>query len=355
MLLVLSTNVAHSDEYRLFFDGYSDNYTESVPVVDFLGSWKGAKEYNKGDRAFSNSFTQMGVQYSQFSFATFYRYDYYLQMNPDVGEYRYLFHNKRDQLENKDYVYDFQEQRSTAFGLRFGYRTQASERTSLAVYTNFFYSGKFQVRDVRDGYINGKTRRGDGQVDYHFSRDTLFNLLEVQETPDGYGASLDFDIRYQISPNLLLDLSVKDLFHFIYFEQSPYAIGAFHENAFLYNDQNVLQQQPQVNIKTHEGGDNRSYTQRLPLRVSASLSQYFNHNYLVGVEYTSNEIFDSVTLKCGYKLGHNSELEFSYNLNSEAIGIHGSYRSFYFGLLTDTQRVGYANNLSVFVGLSVRI
>jgi len=353
-LATLATQSKASD-YTLFFDGYSDNYTQSVPVLDFFGSWKGAKQYQEGDSAYANNFAQIGVQYQKFSFATFYRYDYYIDMHPDVAEYRYLFHNKRDQLADKDYIYDFTEQRSTSKGLRLGYRFEPSDDLTINTYLNIIHSVKFQVRDISDGYVNGKTKLGDATIDYRFNQDTLFKLSEVQDKPTGYGASLDFDITYKVLDDLTLDVSVKDLFHFIHFDQSPYSIGSFSVNNFVYDEQNVLQQQPLANLKTHEGGEPRSFTQRLPTRLRTGITKQFGERYLMGMQYNTNEIDSSITLQGGYQPTSDSKLVLSYNIDHQAIGLHTRYHSFYFDLITDKVDFKYANSLSLFMGFKVEL
>lgn len=354
-LLMLLPLGAQAVPYSLFVNGYSDNYTPSVPVLDFFGSWKGAKSYAKADKAYANNFVQMGVKYDRFSFATFYRYDYNLTMDPDVGEYRYLFHNSRDKLENKDYIYDFYEQRIESYGARIGYQFEPRTDLSIASYLNVMTSSKFQDRDITDGYINGQTRLGDAQANYHFSEDTLYQFLTVDEAPKGYGASLDVDISYRVNESLQVNLSVKDLFHFIRWDDSPYARGSFQVDKFIYDDDGVLQQQPLADLMTHEGGARRSFTQHLPTRVKLDVEQYFFEDYLLALEYKTNEIHDSMTIRGGYVPFANSMVAMSYNLDTKAVGVHSRYHQYYLELVTDTVDMGYANSLSLFMGMEFKL
>lgn len=353
--MAVSSAATKADDYTLFFDGYSDNYTQSVPVLDFFGSWKGAKEYHQGDRAYANNFAQIGVQYNKWSLATFYRYDYYIDMHPDVAEYRYLFHNHRDQLADKDYIYDFYEQRSNSQGLRLGYRFEPSDDLTVSSYLNIIHSVKFQDRDIKDGYINGKTKLGDANINYHYNKDTLFTLSNVEQNPTGYGASVDIDVNYKIADDLVLDVSVKDLFHFIRFTDSPYTIGSFSVGHFIYDQDDVLQQKPLADLMTHEGGEPVDFEQKLPLRVRAQLSKWIDNKYLLNVQYDTNEIDSSTTVKGGYQFTNNSQIALSYNIDHRSIGLHSRYNTFYFNLVTDNPDFKYANSLSLFMGFTVEL
>ena len=351
----LASLQVNADTYTLFANGYTDNYTPSVPVVDFFGSWKGAKAYNEGSKAIANNFFQIGVQYEALSFAIFYRYDYYLTMHPDVAEYRYTFHNDRDNLQDRDYIYDFKEQRLTTQGIRVGYNYRYNNRITFNSYINVLYSSKFQERDIQNGYINGITRIGDADADYYFSEDTLYGFLTVDEPPEGYGASLDFDLIYRINHTLTVDLNVKDAFHFVTWEESPYAKGNFQVDQFYYDDQDVLQQNPLTNLYTHEGSEQHSFTQHLPVRIDLSLEQIIAQKFDLTVKYQYNEVMDSVSIKGGYSPFAESNVAVSYNLQRSALGLHGKYRSFYCDIMFDDVDFGYANSLSLFLGYEVRL
>jgi hypothetical protein len=350
----LASLQVNAETYTLFANGYSDNYTPSVPVVDFFGSWKGAKEYNEGSKAIANNFFQIGVQYEALSFAIFYRYDYYLTMHPDVAEYRYTFHNDRDNLQDRDYIYDFKEQRLTTQGIRVGYNYQYNNKLTVTSYLNVLYSSKFQERDIQNGYINGKTSLGDADADYHFSEDTLYGFLTVDDVPQGYGASLDFDVSYQINNITRVDLNVKDAFHFVTWEESPYAQGNFQVDDFYYDSQDVLQQNPLTNLYTHEGSEQHSFTQHLPVRIDLSVEQIIA-KFDLSVKYQYNEVMDSVSIKGGYSPFAESNVAISYNFQRSALGLHSKYRTFYLDIMFDDVDFGYANSLSLFLGFEVSI
>jgi hypothetical protein len=341
--------------YSLFVNGYSDNYTPSVPTVDFFGSWKGAKSYKAADLATANNFIQTGAQYSKFSAAIFYRYDYYLTMHKDVAEYRYTFHNDRDNLLDKDYIYDFRERRLDSHGLRLGYKYKYSSKLAITSYINLHSSSKFQDRDIKDGHTNGKTRLGDAQANYHFSKDTLYGFLNVDEALQGYGFSLDIDANYQVNDDLKLEFTVKDLFHFITWDESPYAQGSFQVDHFLYDGQDVLQQKPLANLQTHEGGKPHSYTYNLPVRLSFSAQQTLFDHYELSLKYQYNEIVDALTVKAGYSPWTKTQFAFSYNFERKAFGLHTKYHAFYLDVITDKADFGYANALGLFIGYEVKL
>lgn len=337
-----------------FINGYSDNYTPSVPVVDFFDSWKGAKKYQKADRAYANEFLQAGIKLANFSFAAFYRYDYNIRMHSDVAEYRYTFHNHRDQLVDKDYIYDFDEQRLTSSGLRLGYEYVINENFSSKVYINLLSSKKYQQRNISDGFINGKTRLGDANANYYFSEDTLYDFLDVNNSPRGYGASLDIELKYK-SDNYDLALIVLDLGHFVRWNKSPYAIGEFNVNHFIYNQDQVRNQQPLANLQTHEGSINKSFTMHLPLRAKLSLNKRLSERYSVAIKYNYNEIFNSTEVSLAYKVNDKFNFSTSYNLNTKGYGVKVQYAKYYIELITDDIKFSYANNLSLFLGMEIKI
>ena len=353
--VLLTPLQARASAYTLFANGYSDSYTPSVPTVDFFGAWKNAKSYQKADKAFTNNFFQLGVKYQTLSFALFYRYDYSLTMHPDVAEYRYTFHTDRDNLQDRDYTYNFKEQRTTSHGARVGYTYQYNSKLAITSHINLIYSSKFQDRSIQDGYINGKTRLGDANANYHFSKDSLYQFLVVDEPPDGFGASLDFDINYQVNNALKVDISVIDAFHFITWNESPFAIGSFQVDHFIYDGQNVLQQQPLSNLQTHEGNQKHSFTQHLPMRITLNAEHRLGDRFTLSVQYQHHEIMDSYSMKGGYLPFADSKIAVSYNLQREALGLHAKYRNFYCDVSVDNTDFTYANSLSVFLGFELSI
>ena len=349
---LLASFAVTANSAKFFINGYSDNYTPSVPVVDFFGSWKGAKSYEQADKAYSNQFFQVGVQTKAFSIAAFYRYDYNLTMHPDVAEYRYTFHNARDELQDKDYVYDFFEQRLTTQGVRVGYFHRFNNGLSVKSYLNVFTSSKYQQRDIRDGYVNGISRLGDANANYFFSKDSLYQFLEVDKAPKGYGASLDFELTYTLN-SYQLTAKVKDLGHVVKWDASPYAIGSFRVNHFIYNQNDVREQAPLASLNTHEGGIEKSFSMHLPIRASLGLQKTFEAGYRTKIEYFYNEIFNHAVTSVAYDVWEDLEIEASVNLRSAALGLKAHYKSFYVKLISDNVNPGYANSLSLYSGLEV--
>jgi len=336
-----------------FINGYSDNYTPSVPVVDFFGSWKGAKKYQKASNAYANEFLQAGIKLNNFSVAAFYRYDYNLTMHSDVGEYRYTFHNNRDQLEDRDYVYDFYEQRLTSQGLRLGYEYVINDKFTSQVHVNLFASKKYQQRDISDGFLNGKTRIGDAKANYFFSEDTLYNFLEVDNAPTGYGASVDIALNYK-SDGYELALSVLDLGHFVQWDKSPYAIGEFNVDHFIYNQDQVRDQRPLANLQTHEGNSNKKFTMHLPLRAKLSLHKQLSDSFSTAIQYNYNEIFNSTQVSLSHQTTDKLNFNTSYNFDTKGLGIKVQYAEYYIELITDDINLEYANAFSLFSGMEIR-
>ena len=349
--LISCKSIAKSPTF--FINGYSDNYTPSVPVVDFFGSWKGAKKYHEAERAYANEFIQVGVKFNDFSIAAFYRYDYNLKMHADVGEYRYTFHNNRDQLADKDYIYDFYEQRLSTTGIRGGYQFAINSYLTSQVYVNVFSSKKYQQRDISDGYINGHTKLGDAKANYFFSEDTLYQFLEVDNSPTGYGASVDIELLYK-REGYQLALSVLDLGHFVHWQESPFAIGEFNVNHFIYDQNQVRSQQPLANLQTHEGDIDKEFTMHLPLRAKVSFQKELSEFYSVGIQYNYNEIFNSTQVSLSYSATDKLNVSGSYNFNSKGLGLKARYRQYYIEMITDNVKLDYANNLSLFTGMEIR-
>ncbi|WP_199608813.1 hypothetical protein [Flocculibacter collagenilyticus] len=351
---VVSMDVtASKSEYTFFVNGYSDNYTPSVPVVDFSGSWKGAKTFERADVAYTNNLFQIGVANSTYSFAAVYRYDYALSMNPDVSEYRFNRHNSIKENLDRDFIADLHEQRLTTYGFRLGYTYDRQANWSVTTYLNVLQSNKFQDRLIYDGTIHGITQLGNASANYHFDEDTLYKFLDVESAPSGYGGSLDIDFTYFLTPDSALIVNIKDLFHFITFKNSPYAIGEFNVNQMYYDESDVLQQTPAVNFQTHESAEGgHQFTQHMPTRVAVTYEQRFFEHYTAKLIYKSNEIFNSMALMGAWNITPDANVAVSYNIDTQAVGLHTEYHNFYIDILSDNTDYSYANSLSLFVGLS---
>lgn len=331
----------------------SDNYTPSVPVFDFFGSWKGAESYNQADHAYANHKAEIGVRYETWSFGLFARLDYYLEMHPEVGEYRYLFHNARDQLQDKNYVYDFYEQRLATGGFRLGYQLplpEEFEHIQVSGSLNLLHSTIFQNRDVRNGYINGKTRLGDGDVLYHFNEDTLFTLLDVENSPKGYGGSLDIAVNYKYDWRWSFGFEAKDLFHFVRFKESPFASGTLRYNEFYLDEDGVRDQTPLVDLYTHEAGNYDDFEMNLPERLKLYVNYRFKYKW--AIQANALKIGDNhyYSLKTSYipKRGHSYAI--SVEPTTKSIGVHYGIKNLELALTTDDLNINKANRLNAYIG-----
>ena len=338
----------------IFMNGYSDNYTPSVPVADFFGSWKGAKSYKRADRAYANEFVQLGVKTNSYSISLFYRYDYNVEMHPDVAEYRYTFHNNRDALEDRDYIYKLYEQRLTSHGIRLGYSHSFKNTLDFNVFVNILTSNKFQQREIKNGHQNGLTQLGDADTRYYFSEDTLYKLVDTPDSSRGYGASLDLYLKYKLYTYDLF-AEVKDIGHFIHWSDSPYAIGQFGFDKYSYDANHVRNQQPLANINTSEGGKKRDFTINLPLRANLGIRKNFDSGFNFGGRYCYNEIYNHSVIDIGYNFANGTVIESGFNLRTHAISLYGKHNGYFVKLLTDDLKLGYANHLSIFAGIEVNI
>ena len=353
-LLSLHAN-ANDSSYTFFLNASTDNYTPSVPTVDFFGkNWKGAKSYKEADRAYANNILEFGIDSGKYSISAFYRFDYNIKMDPEVAEYRYLFHNFRDTLGDRDFTYDFYEQRLFAYGTKLGYQFDTWQGLTVKTSLNLLASNHYELRDVRDGFINGETQLGNGFASYFFSKDRLYDFLEVDSAPTGYGASLDIDINYQ-SGNWHFDLSVLDIGHFIEWDDSPYAIGEANVAGFEYDEDNVLQQLPIANLDTHEGGEVKGFTFRLPLRAYFTAAYAVTDSLSVSAKAIYNEIYNSAEIAAQYQFNDDWAVGTSYNLRKRSVGIDLQYGGFYLHFEADDVDPAMANSLGLATGYRVKL
>lgn len=331
----------------------SDNYTPAVPVNDFFGSWKGAKSFKAADSAYANHIAEFGVNYDQWSFGVFARLDYYIDMHPEVGEYRYLFHNARDQLEDKNYVYDFSEQRLVSEGIRIGYTfalPEDYEHIKISTSLNLLHSSIFQNREISDGYINGKTRLGDADAVYHFNEDTLYTLLNVPKTPNGYGAALDLALSYKYSWRLIFGVEAKDLFHFVRFDESPYARGNFRFNDYFFDKNDIRNQLPLIDLVTHESGNYESFTMNLPERVRVFANYRLKYKWSIEASVLNINNDNFYTVKTTYIPKRGVSYGVSIEPKTSSIGFHYANQNFEASLVSDDIKYSYANRINLYLG-----
>jgi len=93
----------------------------------------------------------------------------------------------------------------------------------------------------------------------------------------------------------------------------------------------------------------------LPIRAKLSLHKQISKSFKASIRYYYNEIYNNTSVSLAYQSSDLFNFKTSYNLNTQAIGLKAQYSKYYIELVTDNFNLTYANSLSLFAGMEIRL
>jgi len=265
-ILVHFNTFATTTPLTLFSTLNSEVYAESQPIKSFIDKFD--QPLTNGDSAFTYNQFELGATYSNFSFGLQSRYDYVMEFDPDTAVYT---HTEKNDLafERRFYTYKLKAKNATSHGMFFSYKLNFDNpKITFTPKISIFSSKHFQ-----DGVINGEVfadePQGNFNIDYFFSKDRLLKSFSPNERPQGTGMSLDFALDWQLSGQINLGLTVKDLYYKNKYSNSGYTQGIIQDIPFQQDSSGNVFSEPTINLETSGNNNTKSHTLKMPARYYA--------------------------------------------------------------------------------------
>ena len=327
-------------EWRPYF--ISEVFARSEPnsVMDAIGNWKG--DYQSGERQYLVSRFEAGVKTEHWGLGLQHRWDYGLSFSPDAAEFYGAVRNDKALDSGRVYDVDLKANVIESSGLRFS-------RHDLLLPTLKTEFGLTLLRShyMIDGSLTGQaTATGDkaytytAWADYAYTDDVLFGREVGPQT--GYGFSLDAHIDWQFQPQWRMDLQLRDLPGWVWWDDLPYT-QATAQSQRTHTDSNGFKQWDPL-VSGYEKNYS-TYRQTLPLKAMGDL--YFSGwpvTVAAGASYQFEDLVPRVGT--GKELGE-WRLFGWYWPRDQALGVDIGWNEWKVGLAMDNIRWDDAHFITV--------
>jgi hypothetical protein len=340
------SGLAYADDYPVqpYFMVDSFSYSETVPIETTLHSWKG-DDFQSGERQWTWSWFELGVQYQHWAVGIVQRYDYDLRFSDDTSEFYWLVANKKDLPIGKQYDLTLQVNAFHSSGVRISYADSLTDTFNYRFGLTYL-----QARYMLNGQIEGNaTAVSDSDydfqttLDYAYTEDDLFE--RVVDEPTGKGFALDFEFSYQVTPSTYWQFQVRDLFARLYWKNSPYTEGSSTSDRKEYDENGYVSINP---ILTGYEGTRDVYVQKLQARWYSKVSQQLSSNYAAVLQYRYQYDHALFSLGGNYKLGDNNRLGLSYWPINQALEINWNYHKVQLAVVADSLQSSVAKTFGLY-------
>jgi len=194
-------------------------YSEPVAIEPALGDWDG--RYSGGDRQWAHIWAEAGVRNERWSAGVLYRREVDLRFSEDTAELYHRIQNGLDLPPGRRYELALSGYHFELSGARITRHFTLHPQLALTLGAALFKADGLQHARLQ-GTATALSEREysyEGHVDYAYDNDLLFD--RSSDAPSGYGASLDFALRWHQPGALLVNLTVIDALGVIRWRDVP--------------------------------------------------------------------------------------------------------------------------------------
>lgn len=302
-----------SSEYGPYLSLQSITYSEPVSIDAMLNEWD--SPYKGGDKAFAYYKAEIGIERNTWHLGVLNRLDYFMTFSEQTAQLYYYTKNHLPLEAGKSYALNIDVLHEYSRGLRFGFERQLLQNVNAGIAVSYLEGLK-----LTDGTINGNamvTADNDYDfqfdVDYAYSRDTLFER-EVS-APHGKGYSVDMELDWQVSEKFASHLTVLDMLGQIVWDNAPYTTATASSATKTYDADGYVRYQPLATGLE----SNKNFKQRLPRKIFADISYSLNRKMNVLAEVQDYKIARFASVGAGWRWPGRGEFQSLYNLTAKAL------------------------------------
>ena len=275
LFTLLGSTVGHAQSVIPYSELQNFNYGGPLPLKQLINDLEGNIFPSAKKHAFSHVDWEVGVKMRNgWKVGAFVRHDYYTRFNPDTVR---LIHQDKNDLPvdtNQHYDLWLAVHHLKADGIRIHLPKLEYESFQIGLSVSVFH-GTGLIDGEVSGQIDTTSNSFSGLVDldYRYDRDRLLN--REANSPEGWGFGFDFEVQWQISPSIELDLRVKDIAGQVRWDQAPFTTAQLTSSTVNFDQNGFIETTPA--LSGFEGY--RSYTQDLPIQSKLTLSYRLSEQY----------------------------------------------------------------------------
>ncbi len=334
---------------QIFTDIDVSGYAQNNEIYPLIKGKPG--QYSTSEHAYTLNKAEAGFVRGELSFSLFSRYEWYLNFSPDAMQLYGESVNGQDMQAGKVYDVDLNVEHLVSNGIKFGWSHDWNKQLSSYVSVSYL-----EGREVMSGRLYGHVQHFQGHdyngllnLNYTYSDDVLLDR-KVEGQRSHFGYSSDVGVNWMPTEQWLLSLWAQDLFSAIEWKNAP-RTRATADTATAETDGDGF-----VSIRPTVTGieDYSNYTQNLPTKYHSRVSYLFD-NKAVGLKSLYvNELW-LVDLEWFASWSKHLSTQFSYNLQSNAVGVKTQWRGATLGLSSDSLDYQDAEHLNVNLGFTINI
>jgi len=325
----------------------SENYSDAFTIKGILNELSGPLK--AGENAFSFSKLEWGTRLNGLELALFIRNDYFAAFSPDTARLFYQGENNLPVDSNSHYDIYLRLNSIKSKGIGVGY--QFAPANNLRLYSRL---NILKATELTDGDISGNVDTDNSgsyssqfAVDYFYSEDKLFER-NIDNRPDGLGASIDLNAEWKSSDRLSMKFLVKDLFGLIHWNDAPATVANADTNNVSLDADGYIDTSPLLSGREY----NQDYTQKIPTRYYLSASRLVKPNFYLEGElfHIANLNFPRIHLKW---TNSDYQLKATWDTKAKALGLSLGNRFCGAGIMSDSFDLDKAHSFNLNFGCQV--
>lgn len=353
--LFLGPSVLASDlRETIVVNTYADSFTSTniTPIKSIIDdSWE--TEVNDGaDAGISKSNLGAFVQYGAIQLGVESRYDFLIHTNEDTARlYKYAKTKSFETTEKYQLDIEYQMLRARSFWIG----------AQIPLYSNFTITNRLYLwhptvhrnSTLQGEVIDGVNIRTSGYAELEEFY-TYRNILKRPENYDwakGKGVSWNLGVNWQITPDLSVELILKDVYSRFIFDNIGYSRGELKSDTTYRDDNNILRFNPVYSgvESTRRYRYRPKQTSIVKLRYVAEYADlYFNYRHIFNT-YTSSIFGAEKTMSIGKV---QTSIRLGADLENKAIELGFGRGNFVFNLLSDSLNLDDAKTFGMSVSYS---
>lgn len=340
-LLSASSSFAAEEDWSVYTRLDSFVFSDGYSVKGLFNNLEG--DFKPGKTSFTFNKLEAGITKGRWELSVFSRYDYFLEYSEDTSLFIYQSERDLALTEGRDYELELDVVHFKGRGLALAYFWNVNDQLWIKPKLNLLLGDK-----LMDGHIFGQTniRSGDVanseiEVDYHYSKDVLFD--RDVNAPSAEGMSADLEIGWQLSSQVKIHLSAQDLVSHIVWDEAPRTVASGSTNNVSLTPEGQLEA-----VAVLSGNEsNQRFVQNLPVRTTVSAIWDFRPDVSAFGEVFSVGETLMPRLGVGWHYAPSGYLSMKYDFEADAIGLGGAYKGFGFYIFGDDPDLEKANTLSL--------
>jgi hypothetical protein len=346
LVTLLWNMVAYSAE-TYHVDLTIDAYSAPVSIHAFTSDWH--DDLKSGDNAFLHGLAELSRENEQRKISLLWRYDYLLDFNEQTAQLYHRYANNNNPTANSSYTLAIEAKYSESYGIQWLQKFHFRPNIELGLGLSLLKGYK-----ITDGQLNGQSlfkqagfdvtdiQQANLDVNYYYDQPHLHEdqLDWYPRNPSALGFSVNTVVKWQISPQLMFNAQINDLYGQLYWQDIP--TTQYNVSCQCSTFQHNIEGQLAIADK---------YTQHLSPHSIIQLIYSSPQSWLAELNTTTDKQMTLVQGAWGYQHSTWQSL-LLIEPQTRAVGVELRHPNWHFRWLTDDLNTNKAHRMGLSLGVN---